>query len=151
METDPISYDKRELRSIVSAFKAMSDQAVEEAKKESSALAEFAQSKIIEAASQTSNIGDDRVAQNSRVSKSSKIGELSFGFASQKFSGGGTTQSLWAGLEFGSYRYKQFPKFSGRQGRGSQGYFIYPTLRRIQPEIIAKWESSFDRIIKEFG
>ena len=150
MATEGISYDRRELRAITSAFKAMSEQALEEAKKESSALAEFAKSRIIEAAGGTSNIGDDRVAQGGRVSKSSKIGELSFGFASQKFSGGGSTLSLYKGLEFGSFRYKQFPKFSGRTGRGSTGYFIYPTLRKIQPELVTQWEAAFDRILKEY-
>jgi hypothetical protein len=151
MASDAISYDRKELRAITTSFKAMSDEAVDAAKRESSALAEFARSKIIETAGNTSNIGDDRVAQGSRVSKSSKIGELSFGFASQRFSGGGTTLSLWKGLEFGSKRYKQFPAPSGRYGRGSRGYFIYPTLRAIQPQIVQQWEEAFSKIVKEFN
>jgi hypothetical protein len=151
MANEAISYDRKELRAITSSFKAMSEEAVIQAKKESSALAEFARSKIIEKAGTTSNIGDDRVAQGSKVSKSSKIGELSFGFASQKFSGGGTTLSLWKGLEFGSKRYKQFPAPSGRYGRGSKGYFIYPTLRAIQPEIVRQWEEAFGKILKEYN
>jgi hypothetical protein len=151
MANEAISYDRKELRAITSSFKAMSEEAVIQAKKESSALAEFARSKIIEKAGTTSNIGDDRVAQGSKVSKSSKIGELSFGFASQKFSGGGTTLSLWKGLEFGSKKYKQFPAPSGRYGRGSKGYFIYPTLRAIQPEIVRQWEEAFGKILKEYN
>jgi len=145
-----IAYDKADLRRITSAFKAMDGAATDAAKRESSALATFAQGKIIQAANKTFNKADDRIAQGSRVSKSSKIGELSFGFASQKFSGGGTTQQLWAGYEFGSNKFKQFPIWSGKQGRGSKGYFIYPTLREIQPEIIAQWENAFDRILKEW-
>jgi hypothetical protein len=48
--------------------------------------------KIISAASQgrPEIAAAVRVAQGSRVSKSSKIGEMSFGFVSQKFSGGGS-------------------------------------------------------------
>ena len=86
------------------------------------------------------------------MSKSSKIGELSFGFVSQKFSGGGTTKDLWGGTEFGSNKFKQFPIWSGQspKGAGSQGWFIYPTLREIQPDIIDKWENAFDRILKEW-
>ena len=145
-----IAYDKADLRRITSAFKAMDSAAIEAAKRESSALATFAQGKIIQAANKTFNKADDRIAQGSRVSKSSKIGELSFGFANQKFSGGGTTQQLWGGYEFGSNKFKQFPKWSGKQGRGSKGWFIYPTLREIQPEIIAQWENAFDRILKEW-
>jgi len=84
------------------------------------------------------------------VSKSSKIGELSFGFVSQKFSGGGTTQQLWGGYEFGSNKFKQFPVWSGREGRGSRGWFIYPTLRDEQPAIIRQWEQTFDKIVRKF-
>ena len=53
-------------------------------------------------------------------------------------------------MEFGSNRYKQFPTRTPVKGRGNSGYFIYPTLRRIQPELIAKWEAAFDRILKEY-
>jgi hypothetical protein len=149
VDNDPISYDKADLRRITGAFKAMDDEAIAAAKRESSALAEFAQGKIKEK-SNTRGIAAQRIAQGSRVSKSSKIGELSFGFASQKFSGGGTTQQLWGGNEFGSNKFKQFPIWSGNEGRGSKGWFIYPTLRAIQPEIITQWENAFDRILKEW-
>ena len=87
---------------------------------------------------------------SSDLTKTSKIGELSYGFARQKFSGGGTTQILWPGMEFCSKRFKQFPSYSGRSGKGGTGYFIYPTLREIQPEIIKQWESGFDEILKEY-
>jgi hypothetical protein len=150
MATDPISYDKADLRGIVKAFKAMDEKAVEQAKGVSNGLATYVQSKIISAASNTRNRGDDKIAQGSRVSKSSKIGEISFGFVSQKFSGGGTTQQLWGGFEFGSNRYRQFPVWSGRFGRGSRGWFIYPTLRAEQPYIINEWENAFSKILKEW-
>ncbi len=146
-----IAYDKADLRRITAAFKAMDAEAIDAAKRESSALASFAQGKIIQAANKTFNKADDRIAEGSRVSKSSKIGELSFGFVSQKFSGGGTTKDLWGGTEFGSNKFKQFPVWSGSGIRGgSKGWFIYPTLREIQPDIIDKWENAFDRILKEW-
>ena len=152
MATDPISYDRRELRAITSAFKAMSDEAITQAKKESSALAEFAAAKIKDkAATRTvSPVAAQRIASGVKISKSSKIGEFSYGFASQKFSGGGTTRDLLYGMEFGSNRYKQFPSRTPVKGRGNSGYFIYSTLREIQPELVKQWESAFDRILKEF-
>jgi hypothetical protein len=150
MATDPISYDKADLRGIVKAFKAMDEAAIEQAKGVSNGLATYVQSKIISSAGNRPNKAASRIAQGSRVSKSSKIGELSFGFVSQKFSGGATTQQLWGGYEFGSNKYKQFPLWSGREGRGSRGYFIYPTLRAEQPHIIAQWENAFTKILKEW-
>lgn len=151
MASEAITYDKAELRSITRAFKAMDDEAISQAKETSSALADFVRGKIVAAAnSVTRNRLDNKVAEGSKVSKSSKIGEISFGFAGQKLSGGGTTQQLWGGSEFGSNKYKQFPVWSGREGRGSRGWFIYPTLRSAQPEIIKKWEESFSTIVKRF-
>ena len=150
MATETISYDKADLRGIVKAFKAMDDQAASQAKGVSNGLATYLQSKIISAAQGRPNKAAVRVAKGSRVSKSSKIGEMSFGFVSQKFSGGGSTQQLWGGYEFGSNKYKNFPVWSGKQGRGSRGYFIYPTLRAEQPHIIAQWEDAFSKILKEW-
>jgi len=150
MATESITYDKAQLRGILQAFKGMDDAAVQQAKGVSNGLATYVQSKIISSAGNRPNKAAARVAQGSRVSKSSKIGELSFGFVSQKFSGGGTTQQLWGGYEFGSNKFKQFPVWSGREGRGSRGYFIYPTLRAEQPHIIAQWEQAFTKILKEW-
>jgi len=146
-----IAYDKADLRRVLGAFKAMDEEATVQAKAVSGSLAEFAQDKIVGTAVDRGRAAE-KIARGSKVSKSSKVGELSFGFANQKFSGGGTTKELWGGNEFGSNKFKQFPIWSGSgpKGRGSNGWFIYPTLRAIQPEIIAKWENAFDKILKEF-
>lgn len=147
-----IAYDKSDLRGITRAFKAMDDEAIEAAKKESSALAEFAADRIKQtAATRTvSGTAARRIADGVKVSKTSKIGEFSYGFARQKFSGGGSTLDLLYGMEFGSNRFKQFPKRTPNKGRGNSGYFIYPTLRQIQPELVRKWEEAFSNILKEW-
>ena len=148
-----IAYDKSDLRAITKSFKAMEGEAATQARKTSNALAQYAADKIKIAAGTRliSGTAARRIADGVRVSKSSKIGEFSYGFASQKFSGGATTQILWPGMEFGSNRFKQFPKRTPKYKNGSQGYFIYPTLRQIQPEIIAKWEAAFSDIVKEWA
>ena len=153
MASETIAYDKSDLRGVLKAFKAMDEEATAQAKQESNGLATYVQRNIFEAAGNRGAVAS-RIAQGSRVSKSSKIGEISYGFVSQKFSGGGTTQQLWGGTEFGSNKFKQFPIWSGSNpqgGRGSKGWFIYPTLRRLQPEILKKWETSFAEILKEWG
>ena len=151
MASDAIAYDKTDLRQITSAFKGMSEEAVAQAKAVSNGLATFLQGKIQAKAGslQSSNVAS-RIAAGSKVSKSSKIGEISFGYVSQKFSGGATTRDLWGGSEFGSNKFKQFPIWSGSQGRGSRGYFIYPTLREEQSNIIRQWEEAFSKIAKEW-
>ena len=150
MAEETIAYDKSDLRGVLKAFKAMDEEATAQAKVVGGGLATYLQGKIITAANHRPNAAAARIASGSRVSKSSKIGEISFGFASQKFSGGATTQQLWGGYEFGSNKYKQFPIWSGKEGRGSKGWFIYPTLREEQPNLIAKWEIAFNQILKEW-
>lgn len=151
MANEKIGFDQTELRKVFAALKAMDEKATEEAKRQSGALAEYARAEVISSSqSLKNNKVSSRIAQGSRVKKSSKIGEITYGFASQKFSGGATTKDIWGGTEFGSNKFKQFPVWSGREGRGSRGWFIYPTLRRIQPEIVAKWTQAFEKILKEW-
>lgn len=147
---EQVAYNKAELRSIIRAFKSLDENALNEAKRESSAIAEFLADKIKASAAtrNKSNTAARRISDGVKISKTSKIGEFSYGFASQKFSGGGTTKELWPGMEFGSKKYKQFPTYSGRYGRGGKGYFIYPTLRSNQKELVDRWEKAFDRILK---
>ena len=148
---EQIAFDKSELRGVFKALKNMDEQATEEAKRVSGALAEYARKEVISTASGLSSRAvASRIAEGARVKKSSKIGEITYGFAAQKFSGGATTKDIWGGSEFGSNKYKQFPVWSGREGRGSKGWFIYPTLRKIQPKIVTEWTESFTKILKEW-
>jgi hypothetical protein len=151
MAAEATGLDQTQLRAVFRALKNMDDKAVEEARRVSGALADFARAEVIQTAQSVRNRNvAGRIAEGSRVRKSSRIGEITYGFASQRFSGGATTKDLWGGSEFGSNRFKQFPVWSGRQGRGSKGWFIYPTLRRIQPEIVARWTESFSKVLKEW-
>jgi hypothetical protein len=148
---EQIAFDKTELRNVFKALKNMDEKAIDEAKRASGALAEYARNEVISTASGLSSRAvASRIAEGARVKKSSRIGEITYGFASQKFSGGATTKDIWGGSEFGSNRYKQFPVWSGREGRGSKGWFIYPTLRKIQPKIVSEWTESFTKILKEW-
>jgi hypothetical protein len=147
------AYNRGEIRAVIKAFKAMDDVAIDEARKVSGALADYALGKI-KAAAGTRTVATKvatRIADNGKVSKTSKVGEISLGFASQKFSGGATTRSLWPGMEFGSNRFHQFPKRTPSLGRGNAGYFIYPTLKAAQPHIISEWQNAFSQILKEFN
>lgn len=153
MADEEVGLNKAELRAVYKALKNMQEGATEAAKRDAASISEYARSSIIDSAALRMH-GQAvalRIATGAKVKYSSKTGEITYGFAAQKFSGGGTTKELWGGAEFGSNKYKQFPVWSGRYGRGSRGWFIYPTLRKIQPEIVAKWNQSFTNILKEWG
>ena len=152
MESEAFALDKTQLGAVKKAFKAMDEQAQIEAKNQTGQISDFARSRIIDKSHSlnTSRVAASRIAEGSKVQKKSKIGEITFGYIGQKFSGGGNTKQLWGGFEFGSNTYKQFPIWSGKEGRGSRGWFIYPTLREIQPEIVSRWTAAFGRVLKEW-
>jgi hypothetical protein len=153
-----VEYDPAQTKQILRAFKAMSDEAVSESKKMGFELAQFALGKI---QGKASNIQERRIAETGRASKSSKIGEFSFGYQKTAFSGGANTsrntesappygKGILAGVEFGSSRNRNFrPRTARYRGGGNSGYWINPTLRSIQPDLIDKWERSFDAILKK--
>ena len=146
-----VGYDQRQIKAIIRSFKAMDDEAEDQARKVSGDLAEYAAGKIRDYALGSRYAGSVRVANAVTISRTSKIGEFKYGMKSQRFfSGGASTLDMVYGLEFGSNRLPQFPNRSPKSGRGNAGYFIYPTLKRIQPEIIKKWLEAFDKIVKEF-
>lgn len=148
-----LAYDRRELAQLIKAFKAMDAEATKVAAETGFELSKFVSGEV-KSAGYSRYINPTavrRIVDGVSVSKTSKVGQVSYGFARQRFSGGGTTRQLWPGFEFGSKRFKQFPTYSGRFGRGGRGYFIFPTLRRLQPELVRKWEDKFADILKIWG
>lgn len=156
-----IQYDTKELRRISSVIRKMGEEAKDQAREVTSALTEYAVQEIqSEARRYPRPKQATRIADGIRISKSSVVGEFGIGFASIRFSGGATSQlregntptnGILAGIEFGARKQKHFlprtPKFGLR---GNTGYFIWPTLRRIQPEIIKKWEEAFSKVVREW-
>ena len=153
MAEEVSAFDRTELRQVYKAFSVLGDEAKAEARQSSNALATYLQTAIAaKARSRTQGQqAINRIVSGSKVSKTSTTGEIKYGFASQRFSGGANTQMLWAGFESGSNKFKQFPAYSGRQGRGSRGWFIYPTLRQEQKNIVAQWTRAFNKILDKWG
>ena len=165
VSTQPsIAYDKRELNKIARVLRQMDETAVKETKRK---VQELAQKELDEIRRIASSRGKqaDRIAQGGKVKASSLLGEIQFGFAGQKFSGGATTQfntrndakgnrkGIGAAIEFGSKNYAQFPRWSGPmpKGSGSRGWFIYPTIRHLQPTIIKEFEEIILEIRKDWS
>jgi hypothetical protein len=124
VSTEPsIFFSKKELNQISRVFRNMDDIAKEQAKTKIQELVGKQLSSIRAIARSRGKVAQ-RVADGGQIKKSSLQGELKFGFASQRFSGGATTQfntrndakgnrkGIGAGAEFGSSNYPQFPRWS---------------------------------------
>lgn len=165
VSTEPsIFFSKRELNQISRVFRKMDDIAKDEAKRKIQQLVGKQLSAIKSIAAGRGKVAQ-RIADGGQIKKSSLQGELKFGFASQKFSGGATTQfntrndppgnrpGIGGGYEFGSKRFPNMPRWSGPmpKGPGSRGWFIYPAIRASQPEIIKEFEEIISDIVKEWS
>jgi hypothetical protein len=105
------------------------------------------------------------IARSIRVSPKSKTPFFTVGGSSVKLRNGTPVGEIALGVEFGAYQdrqrkrkgkstnyvgYRQFQPRSPREGRGNAGYFIFPTLKALQPEITRKWVEQVDRIRREW-
>ena len=165
VSTEPsIFFSKRELNQISRVFRKMDDTAKDDAKRKIQELVGKQLSAIRAIAAGRGKVAQ-RIADGGQVKKSSLQGELKFGFASQKFSGGATTQfntrndppgnrpGIGGGYEFGSKRFPNMPRWSGPmpKGPGSRGWFIYPAIRASQPEVIKEFDEIITSIVKEWS
>jgi hypothetical protein len=162
MTTPSIAYDKKELNSIVKVLRQMDDRAQAEMKIAVGEIANDELSAIRQAAAARPNKVAKRIADGGSVKKSSLLGEIRFGLASQKLSGGATTQfstkgdkpkvGIGGGVEFGSNKFKQFPVWSGKSpsGIGAKGWFIYPTIRKMLPDVINRFEKAVLKVRGEW-
>lgn len=155
-------FDQKELRQIRNVIRKMGEEGTIQAQKVTSGLTDYAVKEIQQAArSYPRPKQATRIAEGIRISKTSVLGEFGIGFSSTKFSGGadgrirnGNTpnKSILAGIEFGARKQKHFLPRTGKFGAGGNaGYFIFPTLRKIQPNLLREWQIAFSKVIAEWN
>jgi hypothetical protein len=92
-----------------------------------------------------------------------RIPNVTIGGSRGRVSGGANAGQLLMGNEFGSDRnirgskglfpnggYK-FPERSAGYGRGNRGYWIFPTLVLIQPEITRRWKNAVEKVLDNWN
>jgi hypothetical protein len=57
-----------------------------------------------------------------------------------------TRGDVFFGSEFGSKNFKQFPQRSAPFGGGNRGYYFWPTVERMAPDIRKRYLEALDRI-----
>jgi len=135
------------------AFKTLDKEASAAAKAEAQKIADVLAARI------RAKAPSDKRYQNLVVSVKSgkdrvpviRIG----GRQTPRVSGGAGPAQLVIGMEFGADQSGpngwRFPPRTPRFGRGNQGYWIFPTARVNQTEIIKMWFDAMDRIIEEWA
>lgn len=117
---------------------------------------EFAQA-IVNAASTAPNSDQAlRIAQTVRPVRD-RIPAITVGGSRAKFSGGANAGIALFGNEFGSDNTwnfnngRRFPPRSPKTGSGNAGYWIFPTLKALQPFLAKEWKQSVDKILRKWG
>jgi hypothetical protein len=102
------------------------------------------------------------VASTIRANKD-RIPNVTIGGSRGRASGGANAGQLLFGNEFGSDRNVKgsagsfpnggfkFPQRSPSQGRGNAGYWIFPTLKAMQPEIRRRWEQAVLKVLDNWA
>jgi hypothetical protein len=76
-----------------------------------------------------------------RVSGGANAGQLLWG---NEFGGDRNAYGNLTAFPSGGYR---FPPRTSREGRGNTGYWIFPTLKDMQPEIKKKWFKAVNKVM----
>ena len=163
MATKPfqIKIADKDILAILKTFSKMDDIAKTDMKKAANDIATVAASAIGSALQATPQ--GQAIARTIKVSKSSKSPVITIGGGTSKLKSGTPVGEILIGTEFGAYNnirrerksgsyigLRQFDKRSPREGRGNAGYFIFPTLKALQPYITQQWVEQVDRIRREW-
>ena len=166
--TIKMEVDRKDLKDLFEAFKHLDKDTNEALRVEVQHLSSFMASTIKTAAeyapmpsqarliAETVRANKDRVPnvtiggskylkvsrRTKRLNQKPRAGELLFG---SEF-GAGKASGLVPNAT--SDRQRRFPYWSGKYGWGSRGYWIFPTLRRLQPKITHDYHAIIDRYIR---
>jgi len=141
------------LNETLAAFKTLDKEASKAAKVEATKIAEMLAARI------RAKAPNDKRYQNLAVSVRAGRDRVPViyigGRATPRVSGGGGPRELVIGMEFGADQNGpngwRFPPRTPKLGRGNAGYWIYPTARANQSDIIKMWFEAMDNIIAEWS
>lgn len=172
MPTERVSFklDDREVAAIARALGRMDKAASQDLRDLSRNIAQDYAVELRNAARGTRWYRDQaiRVAESIRVA-SDRVPSVNIGGARRFTTSDGDRTAygtLVFGSEFGSVveqqrqRFKrpkqsrgglQFPPRSPRQGRGNRGWWLFPRLKRLQPDILRAWLEGARKVADEWG
>lgn len=146
--------DPADKRSLYKAFKDMDDNSKNELKREVQSISQWMADEIVSAAQTAPRPEQAKAIARSVKARKDRMPYIVIGGARYKTQHGTPVGVIMHGNEFGSNRFRQFPWWSGKSptGRGSNGYWIYPTLRSKQARLTHEWKQAIERwVINPWG
>lgn len=151
----------QELRDLLNDLKKMDSESQNELKDQVSLISAWTATQIKQAAYATPYPNQTEIVADTVRFNRDRVPNVTIGGSrGRKASGGANAGELVMGNEFGAIPTstngafpnggRRFPYRSAREGRGNAGYWIYPTLRAIQPEVSQRWWNAADKIFRHW-
>jgi len=164
--TFKLELDDEDYRTLMAAFRTMPKEAQDELRVTNKRMVGNLVQKIQTAAAYAPNPAQARIVARSLKANKDRVPSITVGGArkapvSRRATANNpkpTYGDLLFGAEFGAVKPgpntfpqggRKFPAYSGRFKSGSRGYFIFPTLRKAQPQIRRDFLYTVDKIIKK--
>jgi hypothetical protein len=162
--TVSIKPDQRELRAVYKALNSMDDDSKKALKDDVTSISQWTAGAV----KMAGYVGGQMPAQTAIVASTvrgnkDRVPNITIGGSKGRASGGANAGVLLFGNEFGADRnakgskglfpnggYK-FPDRSPNQGRGNAGYWIFPTLKALQPEVTRRWFVAVDKVLDNWS
>ena len=156
--------DLKDYRGLLKAINVMDKEAQFELKNEVASISAWTASSIKQSAYTQSPMPRQAaiVAETVRAARD-RVPSVYVGGSKGKASGGANAGQLLFGNEFGGDRNAfgnssafpnggyRFPPRTSREGRGNTGYWIFPTLKAMQPEIKKRWFAAVNKVMDNWA
>lgn len=137
-----LKVDDRDLRALLASFNRMDDIAKNDMRKIAVEISERVANEVrYSAGSAGQTRVNQAIMQSLKINKKDKAPNFSLGGTTRVTSRGTKAGEILFGAEFGSTKYRQFPPHLGKTG-----YFIFPTLKKMQRQILSDWLQGYKLI-----
>ena len=144
--------DLRQYRGLINAMNKMSKQSTVELKDEVRSISLWvARSIKMEASASPMPKQAEKIARTV-TAKRDRMPSIVIGGSRQRFKNGTPVGVALIGAEMGATSGfpnggRRHPYRSPREGRGNRGYWIFPTVKALQPEITRRWKQAVERYV----
>ena len=156
--------DLKDYRALLKALNAMDKEAQYELKNDVTSISGWTAGEIKQAAFAFSPMPRQAaVVANTVRAARDRVPTVYVGGTKGRASGGANAGQLLFGNEFGGNRNAfgtlsafpnggfKFPPRTAREGRGNTGYWIFPTLKALQPEIKKRWFTAINKVMDNWA
>jgi hypothetical protein len=146
--------NSRDLKGLFGAFRAMDDEGKAQVKEIGREYSDLTARRIAAASPLSVYPRQSAIVAASIRKTTERLPLVAIGGPKGQTSGGARAGNLVFGNEFGASRYpntNKFPSRSPKQGRGSKGWWIFPTLKEIQPDLLRQWKDDIKKITDKWA